>query len=198
MTDQTENQKEDILYAFAVEPEHTPDVLKDYVERYPQYRNELIDLSIEIQSNPIAEDTVEPGAISENAHQAWAVFQTKVSDQSTANSSVRSPLQNLDTKGFGEAAQRLNVTKVFLIRLRDCTIDYATIPQRFVQALAETVNVSVDVMSDSLDSSATISPAQSFKSDQKPAATQTMSFEEAIEASGHSEEQKAALRAYRE
>lgn len=200
MTISPDETKEDVLYAFSVEPSRSAKTLDEYLKNYPQYHDELIDLSIEMLSPPAHEEISADTNISEGAAPAWEKFQSMLLNTESAprSTSVGNPLATLDKRSFHDLAKKLNLSRVLLTRLRDQTIIFSSIPVRFIKALADAINVNVDTMKSALDRPATISSAQSFKADGKPTAPEPISFDEAIEASNLSEEQKATLRAFKD
>lgn len=200
MTIGPDESKEDVLYAFSVEPRRDATILEKYLQDYPQYRDELIDLSIEMLSAPEYEEVSADARESEGVAIAWKQFQSMLSSTESEFRSTRveNPLATLDKKSFRDLAQRLNLSRMFLTRLRDQTIAFSSIPMRFIEAVADAAGVSVDTLVAALDRPVTISSAQSFKADGKPTAPEPIPFDEAIEASNLSEEQKAALRAFKD
>lgn len=202
MTTKSDALKDEVLYAFAVEPNRGAKTLGEYLTNYPQYRDELINLSIELLSEPSQEDITIDSKVGEGVPQAWEKFQSTLSASDPVSRSevacIENPLAVLDKKSFRDLAERLGLSRVFLTRLRDQTITFSSIPIRFIEVVADAINVSIDTMMAALDRPATISSAQSFKADGKPTAPEPISFDEAIETSNLSEEQKAALRAFKD
>ncbi len=200
MTLRAEKTKEDVLYAFSIEESQDPVTLSNYLQTYPQFRSELIDLSMELSTMPLQEAMPVEGEVSESVTKAWDKFQSMLSpsDPISLTTSVENPLVRLDKKNFRKLANKLNVSRLFLTRLRDRTIEYSSIPMRFIEIIADAIDVGVDTLSAGLDGPATVSSAQSFKSDVKPEASDQIRFEEAIDNSNLSEQQKTALREFKE
>lgn len=196
----SETVKDEVLYAFSVEPNRDATTLGKYLEAFPEYREDLINLSIELFFEPKQEDVFIETTVTvgEGANRAWEKFQSKLSasDPIFAPEPIYNPLASLDRQSFSKLAKSLGINRLFLSLLRDNSIRYSSIPKGFIQLLAEAVNVNVNVMVDALNRSASISSTQSFKADCKPSITEPVSFEEAIELSNLSEEQKAVLRAF--
>ena len=48
MSTESQHSCEDVLYAFAVEKNTGRETIERYIQSYPQYANELIDLSLEL------------------------------------------------------------------------------------------------------------------------------------------------------
>ena len=200
MKTKPDNTKGDVLYAFSVETNRDATTLEEYLQRYPQYRDELIDLSIELLTMPLQEEMPAEGEVSDSVKQSWETFQSMLSpsDPVSAVASAVNPLETLDKQGFRSLAETLGVNAFFLVKLRDRTIKLSTIPTRFIEAVANAIDEGVDTMRAALDGPATISSATSFKADGKPAAEQQISFDEAVENSHLSEQQKVALRAMKD
>jgi len=200
MKTRPDNTKDDVLYAFSVETNRDATTLEEYLQQYPQYRDELIDLSIELLTMPLQEEMPAEGEVSDNVTQSWKTFQSMLSqsDPILVAESAANPLEALDTQSFRSLAENLNVNTLFLVKLRDKTIKLSTVPTRFIEAVANAIDESIDTMRAALDGAATVSSATSFKADGKPAAEQQISFDEAIENSHLSEQQKSALRAMKD
>ena len=202
MTKRSDPIKDEVLYAFSVETNRDAKTLGEYLKNYPEYRDELINLSIELLFEPAQADMTIDGKFSEGVTQAWEKFQSTLSSTDhilrSESACIENPLATLDKKSFRDLAASLGLSRVFLTRLRDQTITFSSIPVRFIEAVADAVNVSVDTMMAALDRPATISSAQSFKADGKPTAPEPISFDEAIETSNLSEEQKSVLRGFKD
>lgn len=193
--------KSDVLHAFSAEANPNADTLSRYIERYPEFRESLIDLSIELFTAPSFDELPADMEPNDKAKRAWSTFQSKLppSDPAAATSQViGNPLANLSDQRFRKLANQLNVTRLLLSRLRDCTIHVATIPQRFLLNLSEALAVTVGELQSALDAPPTISSGQRYKAAGKPSAGDKLSFEEAITQSGLSEEQQTALRSMKD
>jgi hypothetical protein len=95
-------------------------------------------------------------------------------------------------------AKRLDISNLFLIRVRERAIDAATIPRRLVQRLAAELGATADAVSAYLGSPPSITSGQSFRSNVKPEVAAQISFEQAVETSQLTPAQKEALRALRD
>lgn len=191
----------DVLYAFSTEDSPNADTLAKYLKLYPQFRESLIDLSIELFSAPPFDDVPAKAVPSDNAKRAWSKFQSMLSPEdpaSAAPKTLNNPLSSLNNQQFRELANKLNVNRLFLSRLRDNAIQVATIPRRFLALLAELLNVSVEGLQVALDSRPTVSSGISYKASGKPSAGDKITFEDALTTSGLSEEQQSALRAMKD
>lgn len=201
MNTQPQPSENDVLYAFSTENNPNADTLAIYLKRYPQFRESLIDLSIELFSAPSFDDVPAKAVPSDNAKRAWSKFQSMLSSEDPASAPqkiLNNPLSSLSNQQFRELAEKLNVNRLFLSRLRDNAIQVATIPRRFLALLAKLINVSVEGLQIALDSRPTASSGIRYKASGKPSAGDKISFEDALTISELSEEQQSALRAMKD
>lgn len=190
---------DDILYAFSVEKNRDKDTLKKYLQKYPEYKEELIDLSIELLSASTEQGFSRAG-ISKSASIAWDKFQAILpsSDPLSSNSIEFNPLATLDRPAFRSLAIKLGLNTLFLTMLRDRTIKGSTIPINFVILVSDAIGESVEVMKTALSGPPVISSATSYKADAAPIAENQITFDEAINSSQLTEQQKAALMAMKD
>lgn len=189
--------KNDVLHAFSAESNPNADTLASYLKRYPQYREALIDLSIEIFTAPKFDEVAAEKLPSDKSKQAWSKFQSLLSPTDPASTTPRpmdNPLLNLSDERFRELANELNVNRLFLSRLRDCSIQVATIPQRFLSVVAQALAVSVEGLTSALEGPPGIASGLRHKASGKPGAGDKITFEEALTSSALSETQQAVLR----
>ncbi|MBF56538.1 MAG: hypothetical protein CME80_02250 [Halomonas sp.] len=193
--------KSDVLHAFSVESNPNAETLKRYLKLYPQFRESLIDLSIELFSAPSFDEVLSEPVNSDNAQKAWSNFQTMLSQNDPASeASIReeNPLQSLTKERFLQLVGELNVNRLFLRRLRDNTIHVATIPRQFLALLAERLNVSVERLQRDLDAPPTTASGVRYKADGKPSAGDKITFEDALSNSHLSVKQQSALRSMKD
>ncbi len=84
MNTQPQPSENDVLYAFSTENNPNADTLAKYLKRYPQFRESLIDLSIELFSAPSFDDVPAKAVPSDNAKRAWSKFQSMLSSEDPA------------------------------------------------------------------------------------------------------------------
>lgn len=186
---------EEVLFSFSAEPSHDRVTLGKYLQSYPEYSEELVDLSIELLILPARETKVVdlPNAA---VDYALARFHSKVKglSESTASKVVSNPFHGMDSGKFQSLAQQLDINSLFLTYFRDRTIDFTSIPQRFVAKLAEGLEISIDTIKEHLCAPPVVSSSQSFKSDHKPEAKAKIMFDQALEKARLSIAQKEALK----
>ena len=108
---------------------------------------------------------------------------------------ITNPFAQLQPTAFKSIARRLDVSNLFLIRVRERAIDAATFPRRFVQQLAAELGATADAVSAYLRSPPTMASSLSFRSNVKPEVTAQIPFNQAVETSQLTPAQKEALQA---
>ncbi len=188
----SDRSEEEVLLAFSVEPTHDRETLERYLTDYPEHARALVACSIELMVD--ATRSVETGATSDNAvDRAWQRFQSVVSQPEEV--SVLNPFATLNPAAFKSLAKKLGINNLLLIRLRDRAIIAATIPRRFVQRLASELGATTDAVMDYLRSPPAMVSGHSFRSTVKPAVTEQISFEKAVETSQLTPDQQDAIKA---
>lgn len=187
--------EEEVLLAFAVEPIHDRKTLDRYLAEYPEHAGALVDCSVELMVDAMRGDEV---SLTSEAvvDRAWQQFQTAV--RQSVDSATVNLFARLNPTAIRSLAERLNINNLLLIRLRDRAIDAATIPRRFVQALATELGASADAVTAYLRSPPAIVSSHSFRSAVKPTVAKQISFEKAIESSQLTVAQQNALKALKE
>lgn len=184
--------EEEVLLAFSVEPTHDRKTLEHYLSEYPEHTEALVACSIELMVD--ATRSGETAVTSEDAvDRAWQRFQSVVSlpdDVPAVN-----PFATLSPTAFKSLAKKLNINNLMLARLRDRAINAATIPRRFVHGLATELGANADAVMAYLRSPPAMVSGHSFRSTTKPAVTEQISFEKAVETSQLTQAQQDALKA---
>jgi hypothetical protein len=189
--------QEEVLLAFSVELKHDRVTLERYLSEYPEYALALVDCSLALMMDTSQSGEDVEVSSDQVVEHAWQQFQTAMgSAQNTAV--VTNPFAQLQPAAFKSIARRLDISNLFLIRVRERAIDAATIPWRFVRRLADELGATVEAVSAYLHSPPTITSSQSFRSNVKPEVAAQMPFEQAIETSQLKPAQKEALRALRD
>jgi len=199
----------DVLYAFSLaKPIPDARLLDEFVRRYPEHAAEITDFAIELAVDAAHGDDAEfegtDESISPAVSRAMSRFQNRLFEvqhdeaagskaSSIASTSVENPFAALDRMAFRGLANRLNVTTLFVAKLRDRQIDPGTITTGFRSHVANELSVPVDVVVAHFAAQAEIQARQFYKSEQKPTAITRESFEEAVRNSGLTEEQKQRL-----
>lgn len=194
--DHSRFDEEEVLLAFSVEPTHDRTTLEHYLSQYPEHANALVDCSIELMIE--ASRSGDEGHVSSEhvVEQAWRQFEAAV--RSTQDATATNPFAQLNPTAFKSVAKRLDISNLLLMRFRERAIDVATIPERFIQCLAAELGATADAVSTYLRNPPAMVSKQSFRSNVKPAVTEQISFEQAIETSHLTPSQQEALKALRD
>jgi hypothetical protein len=186
------DDKEAILYAFAVEDSHDRETLERYLREYPELSEELIDLSSEIRLSkvlgaPTAEVKADPGF-----EPAWQQFLAS-GPEKTRQATASNPFATFKGEAFVQLAKLLDVPRNFLTPLRDGLVAATSIPIGFTQRLAQAMGVSVAILQSHFAGGRPNLEGLSFKSDDKPARQGQMTFRELVDKTGMSDSQRQSL-----
>lgn len=211
MTNETKKPLSDVLYEFSLEERPlNAELLEEYVRKYSEYAGALTDFAIELAVENLQDSCtteVNEAELSEQTSpavsKAISLFHNRLheltqakakAEAPVATSSTLNPFTNLDTPSFQGLAKALNVTPIFVMKLRDRVIEPATIPLRFLQRLSEKMKLTVDTLRAHFAAPMLVQVAgQSYKAEGKPEAQKRQTFEEAVRSSRLSEEAERDL-----
>jgi hypothetical protein len=180
-----------VLGSFSVEARPDRQTLERYLLAYPEYAEDLVDLSREL-SRELCEDeaplSVEDRALIEAAWRGHAA--------APASKVVADPFASLSTADLREVARRLDVPRQIVTAFRERRVVLSSVPRRFLARLADAVNSSVDKL-EMLWSELVPTPslARSYKANAKPTAVEPVSFERLLIEAGVPEDKRAELMA---
>lgn len=164
---------EDVLGAFSVEPDLGKGTLERYLAEYPQYAEEIVDLSFEL-SKPVNEDDA-PWTASELAEidAAW---------QNHGKTAVQAinPFEGLAVDKLRQIALTLDVPRTVLVAFRERQVIIASVPQRFLRMMAAALEKPVELLIAFAQSVAPMPTGRSYKSDTKPKAAEQTTFEQLL------------------
>lgn len=216
----SEPSLEDVMYALSIEqPMPDAKLLDDFIRRYPQYSEELTDFAVALVLDALDDTSTAPEKFSEEVaatagsptvSRSVSRFHSKLHAVRTASKSsddagvspertnAPNPFAALSPEDFESVAARLDVTKMFMSRLRDRIIEFSTIPEQFIAEVAETLKVPIGTVSAHLasPSGSALSNAEFYKADNQPEIIQQQTFEQAVDSSGLSGKQKKRLLSY--
>ena len=184
--------EESVLMAFSMEPSHDREVLERYISEYPQHAAALIDCSIDLLQQQPAEDVSATVVPDSAVDKAWQRFERAVQQPAAE---VANPFAKLNSTGFKSLARSLNVSNLFLMRVRDRAISAATIPARFVEKLASELGGTAQAMGAYLQGPPGMVSGHAFRSSVKPSVGEQISFDQAVATSQLTPEQQAMLKA---
>jgi hypothetical protein len=179
--------REDVLDAFAVEPNPGRKTLERYLRDYPSYASELVDLSRELSGNICDYEvslSAEDQALIESAWQRHVDAAPKV---------VSDPFAALSVTELRQVAKQLDVPRQIITAFRERRVIVSSVPRRFLGRLAEAVNSTADIVVATLTLQPGPALARTYKSDSKPAANAAVTFERLLIDAGVPEEKRALL-----
>jgi hypothetical protein len=184
--------EESVLMAFSMEASHGRETLERYIREYPQHATALIDCSIDLLHGLPAGDASVSEVPDSAVDMAWQRFERAVQQP---DGEVANPFAKLNTSSFKSLARSLDVSNLFLMRVRDRAIRAATIPARFVEKLASELGTTVQAVGAYLQGPPGMVSGQAFRSSVKPSVGEQITFDQAVETSQLTPEQQATLKA---
>ena len=202
------------LYALSIAKD-VPDaaLLDDIVRRFPQFGGELTNFAIAIAIDALHGDAVVeateaalvPNVLSPAVSRAMSRFQNRLhavseparlpaaTDRSVSADAIN-PFASLSREDFRGFARRLDVSSVFVAKLRDRQIEPDTLTPGFQKRVADDLHAPLDVVVAHFAAAqgGAVGP-QFYKADGKPNNGGRQTFEEAVRSSGLSEAQQRAL-----
>lgn len=177
--------REAVLDAFAIETELGRSTLERYLQQYPEYAGELIDLSREL-SREAYEDAA-PLSAADRAliDAAWSQH-AKAMPAAAAD-----PFAALTVDDWRAVAQRLDVPRQVVTAVRERRVSLVSIPRRFLAMLAEAMRSSVAQLESSWGPAQLV--ARSYKADTKPVAGEQVTLEQVLIDAGVPAEKRARL-----
>lgn len=171
---QTRPSREDVTFAFAVEPLHDRATLERYLKDYPEYAGDLIDLSREL-SRVVVEWT-EPLSIEERS-----VIETAVAAQSRDEQTARDLFAPLSVAALKEIAANLAVPRQVITAFRERRVRLDTVPGHFLSVLARELGGTLqDFRIYYLNVGSSSGAMAAYKSKVKPAVPDPVSFEQLL------------------
>lgn len=184
--------EESVLMAFSMEPNYGRETLERYIREYPQHATALIDCSMDLLNEPPVGDVPAIEVADSAVEKAWQRFERAVQQPDTE---VVNPFAKLNTSSFKSLARSLDVSNLFLMRVRDRAIRAATIPARFVEKLASELGATAQTLRAYLQGPPGMVSGHAFRSSVKPSVGEQITFDQAIETSQLTPEQQATLKA---
>ncbi|MBX5177317.1 hypothetical protein HJB77_13700 [Rhizobium lentis] len=178
--------REAVLDAFAVESEPDRSTLERYLRLYPEYANELVDLSREL-SREISEDEA-PLSVADRALIDAAWSQHAKALPATASD----PFAVLTADDWRTVAHQLDVPRQVITALRERRVSLLSVPRRFLQNLAAAMRCSIRQLELSWGSAPLVA-GRSYKADGKPTSGEQVTLEKVLIDAGVPVEKRARL-----
>lgn len=207
----------DAMYAMSL-AKAVPDaeLLDEFARRYPNHANALTEFAIELaidslmhrndeEDFPADTDTISPivsRVMSQFENQLYERRQARAvtPPARAATTSVANPFVDLDRQEFRRLVSQLDVSNVFLSKLRDRNIDPVTIPKGYCRHLAQETDEDFEAMSAHLYAAqeSVAAGRQLYKAEGKPKTVPRQTFEQAVRSSGLTEAQQRRLLSFRD
>ena len=165
---------EEVLYAFAVEPNSGRNTLEQYLRDYPQYANELIDLSYEL-SREVCED--ETPLSDEDLAMIDRLWLRHIE---AAPSETMDPLASLSVAEQRDLAKRLDVPRQVITAFRERRVEFASVPTPFLECFASAINSTVELLRSAFALPSELDLTRSYKADGRPEAQTSITFEQLL------------------
>lgn len=178
---------DDVLEAFACEPDTGRATLDRYLREFPEYAEAIIDFAIEISREVV----IRNDALSAREHAMIGTGWEKHIE--AAPKVIADPFMVLSHVEFANVAKLLEVPRQVLTALRDRTIVAGSIPKRFAGRLAAQIRSDVETLMAYLAAPPTLSVARSRKSDTKPKIADCKTFEQILTDAGVADEDRKKL-----
>jgi hypothetical protein len=169
--------REDILDDFTLETDMSPAVLKAYLQRYPEYAADLLELFHELSMSDL------------EAAEALLPLETKSFGSEALR--VQKVRQSLFGSGVRELANDLGLPRAFLMGLHADVVHVSSMPVAFLKNLAKTLDVRLQDLIRGMQQGG--EEAVAFKADQKPKAQAALEFHDYVTSASLSEDHQLAL-----
>lgn len=184
--------REAILYAFAVEPNHDQATLEHYLRQYPELAEELVDLSYELRITETREHVKATSKPEAEWKEAWQQF--VACEPGKANLAHSGDLfARFKGQAFADLATSLKTPRSFLAALRDRLVDPLSIPDQFIRRFAESTESTIQAVREYFSLSPGIIRTAQFKADKKPSQQGQISFEKLVESTQMTDEERRVL-----
>lgn len=165
---------EDVLDAFAVEPNHDRETLERYLREYPDFALALIDLSRELSRSAFAGEEELSADDFARINSAWT---THVSSAPHADAD---PLSSLSVSELRELAKNMDVPRQVISAFREKRVVLLSVPKGFLTKMAYALKCAYEALESSLSPEPTFSAGRSHKSDVKPTSDTLTTFEQLL------------------
>lgn len=186
------DEKEGILYAFAVEPNHDQITLERYLKRYPELAEEIVDLMSELRLGEAYRPDYSENMLDAGLDAAWQEF-LACEPQQACLTETPDPFARFYGLPFADLAEALNVPRSFLTPFRDGLVVAASVPKAFIRRLAAAMDSTVEILHTHLSSPRPGPIARAFKSEETPSHQGQMTFRTLIDDTVMSDEQRGLL-----
>jgi hypothetical protein len=178
---------DDVLDAFAVEPEIGRATLERYLREFPEYAADIVDLAVELMREAAINDQPLSQREQNLIAAAWGMH------AAAAPKSAANPFAKFKAVQLQELAQVLEVSQQVLTAFRERTILAASVPQRFLIRLASGLGTELKQLITYLEAPPSLRPSRSYKAETKPMTGKRVTFEQLLIDAGIPEDQRRRL-----
>ena len=176
----TNTDRENILSDFAMEADLAPNVLRAYIQRYPDLALELTDLFHELTMVDLA------NAVGLTLGEEELEGEKLVEGVAIVRAAISGP-------GLRDLARRLELPRDFIAGFRDARVRLGSVPSSVLLNLARAIGVKTQYFIAYLQRQYRASGAVAFKADAKPQWPSALEYDEFIESLSLNENEVAAL-----
>lgn len=178
---------EGILDSFAMEPNPSGEVLGRYLADFPQFAEDLVDLSQEMFQVGLVQDRELTSLDSNRISSAWSVLQASLGQP------LADPLASLSQQVMGDLSEVLQVPRQVILAFWERRVLPASVPRQFLNRMASALDASAKSLNESL-ALPKQALARSHKADEKPTSdADKQAFEQVLRDAKVPEDQIAAL-----
>lgn len=178
---------DDVLSAFAVEPDPGRDTLENYLRRFPEYAPDLVDLSVELSRPGTSFDESLSDSEKMLIDSSWEKYGLAVA------AATADPFTSLSLDRLRHVAKSLSVPRQILSAFRDRIVVVSSVPRPFLQHLAASLERSLDEIVAYLEQPPSSAVALSHKADEKPGIREPVEFEQLLIEAGVSDDHRVQL-----
>jgi hypothetical protein len=182
---------EAVLLAFSVEPEHSPATLQRYLAKYPHLTGDLLDLSHDIELSGLEDAPGDGDFNTPELDHSWVTFNLKLTEGTGKLSDEE--MQAIHSSFTTPAMRGIGLPLSALQSIRGGSVLAQGFPTRWLAKIAAVADVAVESVRLYLDRPSQLSPSVSYKSVEKPAAQEKVSFSELIESTNLTKDEKAEI-----
>ena len=178
----TDKERENIFSDFAMEADLTPNVLKVYIQRYPDLALELTDLFHELTMVDL-ENTV-----------GSTLRQEELMEGEEVGERVAMVHAALSGENLRNLAHQLELPRDFIAGFRDVRVRFGSVPSSVVLNLARTIKVKTHHLIAYLQVQPGATSVLALKADAKPQGTSVQEYDEFIKSLDLSDSEVVALK----
>lgn len=182
---------EAVLLAFSVEPDQSPATLQRYLARYPHLTADLLDLSMDLRLSDLDDPETDSDLATPELDRSWVAFREKLAEGAAKLSDEEA--QAIHSSFTTPAMRQIGLPLSALQAIRGGGVLAQGFPTRWLAKIASVAGVAAESVRLYLDRPSQLSPSVSYKSVDKPAAREKVSFNELIESTNLTEDGKAEI-----